>query len=355
MSCLVGACTTPGGKNRMGRTGKNPPAFTKGEWFMKTQCKTLGLVLAILIALPLVGLGIAQAQNFPSKPVNLFIPFGAGGSHDLTARALASVAYQYLGQPLVIQLKPGGGGAIASDFVAQAPPDGYTLLFGGTGPNSVLPAIEGRSKGPNDLLAVCRVNYSAPVIVTRPGLPYKTFKEMIAWAKANPGKLVFGNSGPWGASDTPWKMIMKETGIKTKIVPFGGGGPQLIAILGGHLDVAMIFTAQGMPHIQAGKLIPLAVLDDKRDPDLKNVPTVKEEGVNVVFTMWRAVLAPKKTPRPIIDKLAADFKKITEDKSAVNMIKKLGDEVEYLGPDAFTKVWKEEYGYYKELGKAFKK
>ncbi len=322
---------------------------------MKKEWKSVGMVLVVFAVLSLLSLGTAQAQAFPTKPINLVIPFGAGGSHDLTSRALAGVAYHYLGQPLVIQLKPGGGGAIASDFVAQAEPDGYTLLFGGTGPNSILPAVEGRSKGPNDLLSVCRINYSAPIVVTRPGLPYKTFKGMIAWAKANPGKMVFGNSGPWGASDTPWKMIMKETGIKTKVVPFGGGGPQLVAILGGHIEVAMTFKAQGMAHMQAGKLIPLAVLGDKRDPDLKNVPTAKEEGVNVVFTMWRAPLAPKGTPRPIIEKLAAAFKKMTEDKSAVRMIGKLGDRVFYLGPDEFAKVWKEEYEYYKVLGKAFKK
>jgi tripartite-type tricarboxylate transporter receptor subunit TctC len=310
---------------------------------MKKQLKAAGIVFAVLTVLFLFGLGNVQAQKFPSKPVNLVIPFGA------------SVAYNYFGQPLVIQLKPGGGGAIASDFVAQAPPDGYTLLFGGTGPNSILPAIEGRSKGPGDLLPVCRFNYSASNIVIRPGLPYKTFKEMIAWAKANPGKLVFGNSGPWGASDTPWKMIKKETGIETKIVPFGGGGPQLIALLGGHIDVAMTFTAQGMPHIQSGKIIPVAVTGESRDPDLKDVPTLKELGVNVVFTMWRAPLAPKGTPGPIIEKLAETFKKMTEDPSLKKMIRNLGDDIYYLGPQDFAKVWKEEYEYYKKLGKIYKK
>jgi len=301
------------------------------------------------------GFQFAQAQEYPTKPVTLVIPFGAGGSHDLTARAVTSVAANCLGQPMLVQPKPGGGGAIAAEFVAKAAPDGYTLLFGGSGPNTTLPAIEGRSKGPDDFVAVCRVNYSPAVIIARADAPYKTFKEMLAWAKANPGKLVFGNTGPWGAGDLSWKMIVKETGIDTKNVPHDGGGPALVALLGGHVDVSGLFSAQTLPHIQAGKLRPLAVTDIRRDPAMKNVPTCKEEGVNIFYVMWRGTLAPKGTPRAVIDKLAAGFKKMTEDKSVVPMINKLGDEINYLGPDEFAKFWREEYETQKELGKVFKK
>jgi tripartite-type tricarboxylate transporter receptor subunit TctC len=313
------------------------------------------LAYFILLTITLLGPQFVEAQEFPAKPVMLVIPFGAGGSHDLTARAVTSVAADYLGQPMLVQLKPGGGGAIASDFVSKAAPDGYTLLFGGSGPNTTLPAIEGRSKGPDDFVAVCRVNYSPAIIVARPDAPYKTFKEMVAWAKSNPGKLIFGNTGPWGAGDLSWKMIIKETGIETKNVPYDGGGPALMAILGGHVDVSGLFSAQTLPHIQAGKLRVLAVTDTERDPSLKDIPTCKEQGVNVVYLMWRGVLAPKGTPRGAIDKLAAAFKKMTEDKSVVPMIKRFGDEINFLGPDEFAKVWREEYETQKELGKIFKK
>ena len=322
---------------------------------MKKQWRAGMIVFIFFFMFLVLGSAVVQAQPFPTKPVNLVIPFGAGGSHDLTARALASVAYNYLGQPLVVQLKPGGGGAIASDFVFNAAPDGYTLLFGGQGPNSTLPAVEGRSKGPGDLVPVCRINYSAGLIITRPGMPYKTLKEMVAWAKANPGKLTFASTGPWGAADVPWKMTMKETGITSKVIPFSGGGPVLVAMLGGHVDVSGTFTAQGLPHIQAGKLVALAIWDEKRHPLLPDVPTAREEGVNVVFQMWRGVLAPKGTPRPIIDKLAEAFKKMAEDPSAKKMIAQLGDDIYYLGPDEFAKVWREEYEAHKELGKIFKK
>ncbi len=315
------------------------------------QVLAFSILLTFILLRPL----LVQAQEYPSKPVMLVIPFGAGGSHDLTARAVTSVAADYLGHPMLVQLKPGGGGAIASDFVSKAAPDGYTLLFGGSGPNTTLPAIEGRSKGPDDFVAVCRVNYSPSLIVARAGAPFNTFKEMLAWAKSNPGKLIFGNTGPWGASDLPWKMIVREAGIETKNVPHDGGGPALMAVLGGHVDVAGLFSAQTLPHIQAGKLKALAVTDTQRDPSLKNVPTCREEGVNVVYLMWRGVLAPKETSRTIVDKLAAAFKKMTADKSVVPMIKKLGDEVNFLGPDEFARVWREEYGTQKELAKIYKK
>jgi tripartite-type tricarboxylate transporter receptor subunit TctC len=160
-----------------------------------------------------------KGKEFPTKPVTLIIPVGAGGSHDLTARAVTSAAMNYLGQPVIVQLKPGGGGAIGSEAVAKSNPDGYTLLFGGMGWSSTLPAVEGRSKGPDDLMAVCRINYSPTIIVSRPDLPLKTLNEMLEYAKANPDKLIFGNTGPWGKADLPWKMIVKLSGIKAKNVP----------------------------------------------------------------------------------------------------------------------------------------
>jgi tripartite-type tricarboxylate transporter receptor subunit TctC len=313
-----------------------------------------GLRMATL-AITLAAASAWAAEDFPTKPVTLLIPVGAGGSHDLTARAMVSVIPQFLGQPMVIQLRPGGGGAIGSQQVASAKPDGYTVLFGGPGWSSALPAIEGRSVGPNGLVAVARVNYSPVVFIARPDAPFKTLKEMVEWAKANPGKLVHGNTGPWGAGDLPMKQMMKEYNFQAQIVPHDGGGPALLAILGGHIQTTIALTAQSMPHIKAGKLKVLAVLDTKRHPDLRDVPTSVEQGINVTYTIWRAVLAPKGTPRPVIDKLADAIKKTTEDKSFQALVKQLGDEPGYAGPDEFAKEWQKEYDLHKEIAKAFKK
>ncbi len=320
-------------------------ALRKAAWVLGAAAFGLGVAGAAALA----------AEDFPTKPVTLIIPVGAGGSHDLTARAMVPVIQQYLGQPLIVELRPGGGGAIGSNQVAKAKPDGYILLFGGPGWSSALPAIEGRSVGPEGLVAVARVNYSPDLWVARPDAPFKTLKEMIDWAKANPGKLVHGNTGPWGAADIPMKQMMKEYHFQAQVVPYDGGGPALLAILGGHVMTTGQLTAQTLPHIQAGKIRPLAILDTKRHPDLPELPTAVEQGVNVTYTIWRGILAPKGTPRPIIERLAAAIKKTTEDPAFIAAIKQLGDEPGYLGPDEFAKEWQREYEVHKTIGREFKK
>ncbi len=202
-----------------------------------------------LLSLLVLGLPSVQAQDYPTKPILLVNPGGIGGSTDLTMRAVTSVAADYLGQPIIVQIKAGGGGSIGTEFVAKAAPRRYTLLCGGPNWNSTLPAVEGTSKGPDDLLAVCRINYTSGVLVARADAPFKTFKEMVEWAKANPGKLVFGHTGPWGGADVSWKIITQKTGIKTRVVPHEGGGPALIAILGGQVQVSGIAGHAGhCPH-----------------------------------------------------------------------------------------------------------
>ena len=309
----------------------------------------------VLVTALMMGPQGIQAQEFPTKPVSLVIPFGPGGASDLTARAFIGAAHESFGQPVIIQLKPGGGGAIASDIVAKASPDGYTLLMGGPGPNTTLPAIEGRSRGPDDLAAVCRINYNAMLTLVPANAPYKTMQEFVQYAKANPGKLKFGHTGIWGGPDLLWKQIQIKTGISAKIIPYDGGAEALIGLLGGHIDVACLFPTQSTPHIRGGKIRALAVSDSKRDPDFPDVPTLQEAGVDVVSVVWKGVLAPKATPRPVITKLALGFKKMMEDPSSMAIIKKLGDNFHYLGPDDLTKFWQEELEVHRELGKAFKK
>jgi tripartite-type tricarboxylate transporter receptor subunit TctC len=285
------------------------------------------------------------------------IPFGAGGSSDVTARTFVHLSPELLGQPMIVQIKPGGGGAIGSEFVAQAKPDGHTLLFGHSNCNSVLPAAEGRSKGPDDLAPVCRINIMDYVLAVRSDAPFKTFTEMIAWAKANPGKLTFGSIGgsrSWMGFEWLWQE--ERAGIKTRIVPYDGGGETLVALLGGHIQVTMTFLTQYLPHFRTGKLRPLAVYGAKRYPELPNVPTVAEEGFVQATPggIWKGVMAPKGTPRPVIDKLALGFKKMTENKQVVENLKKLGDDFSYLGPDEFEKFWREDYEAFKKLSQKFK-
>jgi len=294
-------------------------------------------LLAALAAVP------AAAQEFPTKPIELVLPFGAGGSHDLTARAVASVAQPYLGQPLLVVLKPGGGGAVGSQHVSRAKPDGYTLLFGGTGPNTIFALVQKAPTGPDQFLPVARINHSPAVFAVRHEAPWKTLREAIDYAKKNPGKFSFANTGPWGAADYPMRLIARAAGIDYTNIPHDGGGPALLAVLGGHADATFGFAPQLMPQMMAGKMRALAVTGTRRLANLKNVATVKEEGFDVNFTMWRAVLAPRGTPQPIVEKLEAAFRKMSEDKSFQALIKQLGDEVDFQGAKEFEATWREEW------------
>jgi tripartite-type tricarboxylate transporter receptor subunit TctC len=322
---------------------------------MKKYLRSLGLISIIVVALAGFSFQICLAEEYPTRPIVLVNPGGPGGSHDMTARAVTSVAADYLGQPIVVKIMWGGGGAIGTEYVAKQPADGYTLLWGGPGWCTTLPAVEGRSKGPDDLEAIFQANYGNGWLLVRPDAPYKTFPAMIKWAKENPGEVVFGTTGPWGGADLAWKQIRRQAGIETKVVPHHGGGGAILALLGGHIDMTICPGTPSWPHVQSGKMGVLAVIDDQRDHLLPDVPTLKEVGYDAWYRMWRAALAPKGTPRDRIDTLAAAFKKMCEDKSVVSMIKKFGDVINYMGPDEFTEYWKKEYKQHQELGRIFKK
>ena len=313
----------------------------------------------VVLLISFVSSGVLRAAEYPSKPVTLIVPSGPGSATDILMRAVTSAAPDYLGQPIIVKLVPGGGGAIGSDQVARAPADGYTLLAGSSAWSTGLPAIEGRSKGPDDLIPVCRINYSPTLIIAKPDAPFKTYKQMMDWIKANPGKLTAGNPGPWTPPDVVFKYLMKATGASFKNVPFQGGGEVTVALLGGHLDLATAIPSMAMPYKGTGKFTFLLFLDEKRHPDFPDVPTSSDEGldkgINTLGCAWRGILVPKGTPAPIVDQLAVAFKKMTEDKSVQGILQKAGERIYYLGPEEFRKVWQAEYEAYKDLGKLYKK
>jgi tripartite-type tricarboxylate transporter receptor subunit TctC len=352
----TGQAGTKGGTNRQ---DKKLQTFEGGKT-MQRKFRIGELVFCLLfifLVFPLMSLERLHAQNFPTKPINLIIPFGSGGNSDLTMRLLSPFAQEHLGQPLIIQIKPGASGAIGANEVAQAKPDGYTLLSAHTNCNTILPAAEGRGQGPGELAAVCRINTIAGAFWVQPNAPYKNFKEMVAWAKANPGKLVFGNTGTWSGNDMSWRWLELNAGFTSRNVPYDGAGQAMIALLGGHIHVANLGNVSALPNWRAGRIRPLVVYGSKRQPDLPGVPCLLEEGYDMkgLGGLWLGIMAPKGTPRPIIDKLAEGFKKMTEDKRAIAGLKAMGEEFGYLGSDEFDKMWQEEFLAYKDLLKIIKK
>jgi len=316
---------------------------------MTRMLKLLRVSIASLLALATAFMTAAEAQDFPIKPITLIVPTAPGGSHDLTARALAAVAEKYLGQPVIVELKPGGSGAIGSNLVAGAKPDGYTLLFGGPAFNTTPPALDNKPElGPDGFATVCRINYTPMILAFRTGAPFKTFPEMLEWAKQNEGQLkVAGGRG--SGADMFLRYVGQRTGLRFRSIPYEGGGSVLMALLGGNADVAAGVPAALAPHEKAGKIVFATITASERHKNYPDLPTAKEFGFDYEYVFWRGVLAPKGTPRPIIDKLAAAFKRMAEDPEVTTKLNEWGDTVNYLGPDEFSKWWRAEYEFQKQL------
>lgn len=297
----------------------------------------------------LAGTGLAADDNFPSKPITLVVPSSAGGSHDLTARALSSVAEKHLGQPLIVELKPGGTGAVGSSIVASAKPDGYTLLFGGPDFNTTPPIMTGKGEfGPDGFAPVCRVNYTPMVLATRPDAPFKTFPELLDWAEANPGELIVA-----GARTTSGALFLsyvnKTRNIEFKAVPFEGGGATMMALLGGNVHVTPGVPAALAPHEAAGKMIFMVFTANERHKGYPDVPTAKELGFDYEYVYWRSILAPKDTPTEIIEKMAALCEQMAHDPDFLKIVGEWGDQANYLGPQEFHDWWRQEYKVQEEL------
>ncbi|MCX8116668.1 MAG: tripartite tricarboxylate transporter substrate binding protein [Desulfobacterota bacterium] len=312
----------------------------------------LSLLLTSLLAFSSVG---SAAEKFPSKPIELVVPFAAGGSTDVLARLVAKYAPKYFDQPLVVVNKPGGGGVTGTEGVVRSKPDGYTLYLGyGSGHDLVTPHFQ---KLPydtfKDLIAVCRLSIHSVVVVVRGDAPYKTFKELVEWGKKR-DQVTASVSTRAGSVDITFQAIGKATGLKIVTVPFRGGAEAVTAIVGGQTDTGGNHPSEIISHIKAKRLIPIAVALEERDPALPETPTLKELGYNVVTAgSVKGVAAPKGTPSEVIRYLAERFKKVCEDPEFIKSMQEIGQPVLYQGPEAFAKFLQEGFEHYGRLIKEF--
>jgi tripartite-type tricarboxylate transporter receptor subunit TctC len=295
----------------------------------------------------------AQAQ-YPDRPITLVIPLGAGGSHDLHARGITGIISDILGQPMVVRLLPGGAGMRGTTFVAQAKPDGYTVLFTHNGLDQLVPQTQKVTfDSLKDFKTIARINYAQPMFMTHDGAPFKSFKGFVDYAKANPGKVNFGHSGVWGALHTPTAQLLKSTGIKVNLIPHPGGGPSLQALLAKQDDIGGLFATQARPHVKAGKLVPLAVAGDtrlKEDLDFKDVPTTAELGfAEVSFTMDRIFMAPAGVPEERLKVLRDAFEKLMEHRSFQNFMKNIGEPVQFMRGEQYDSLRPRRYAAFGEL------
>ncbi|RMD95748.1 MAG: tripartite tricarboxylate transporter substrate binding protein [Alphaproteobacteria bacterium] len=290
-----------------------------------------------------------ECERYPEKPITLVIPLGAGGSHDLNARVITSIIPQYLGQAMIVRLSPGAGGQKGTQEVANAKPDGYTLLFTHNYIDMLQQYVENLPYDPmKDFVPVARVNYAPIGIVVRADSPYKTFQDLIEAAKANPGKIRMAHSGNWGALFVPAAQIMKAMGVQFNLVPYQGGGPAMQALLSGDADVTMGFPSTLTAQVQAGKIRILATAGKERMfPD---VPSFEELGIGGdVGFMHRVVMAPAGTPQCVLDKLDAAFKALVEDKTFKRMMGRLNETIDLLDGPTYQKMREEQAVAYKAL------
>src|SRR3954470_18256377 len=283
---------------------------------------------------------VATAQDWPTKPVKFVSPYPPGGSVDPLARLMAAKLTESLKQSFIVENRTGASGIIGTDYVAKSPPDGYTFVFI-FDTHSVHQALNPKLPfdPEKDFAPVMIVGTAPMAITTGAGKPYKSFAEVIAAAKAKPDTLTIGNVGNGSLAHLTTILLNQAAGIKLVPVPYKGGGPLSVDVMGGQVGVAMASTAAQAQHVKNGKMRALVLTGEKRSHTMPDVPTLKESGIDVVAYAWWGILAPAKTPRPIIDKFHAELvKAIKLPDVNKTLTETLGMEVRMLSPEA-TEKW----------------
>ncbi len=289
----------------------------------------------------------AFAQDaYPSRPITFINPFPPGGAADVVARPFAASLEPFIKQPIVIETKAGAAGQVGGQFAAAAKPDGYTLLVHIVSISGFAEVDKLFGREPKftraDFIPLARFTEGPMVLIVNDQQPHKTLKELVDDAKKRPDEIIFSSSGLYGALHLPAALFMKAAGIKMRHLPTNGGGPALTAILGNNAQVLVSSVAAAMPHIRSGKARALACFSTKRAASLPDVPTLKELGYDVEFSLWVGLFAPKGTPDAIVTKVRQETRKAVETEQFKKAIDNIGDVVAYLDQPDFAKFWDED-------------
>jgi tripartite-type tricarboxylate transporter receptor subunit TctC len=289
--------------------------------------------------------GFAQ-DAYPSRPITFINPFPPGGAADVVARPFAASLEPFIKQPIVIETKAGAAGQVGGQFAAAAKPDGYTLLVHIVSISGFAEVDKLFGREPKftraDFIPIARFTEGPMVLIVNDQQPHKTLKELVDDAKKRPDELIFSSSGLYGALHLPAALFMKAAGIKMRHLPTNGGGPALTAILGNNAQVLVSSVAAAMPHIRSGKARALSCFSAKRAASLPDVPTLKELGYDVEFSLWVGLFAPKGTPDAVVSKIRQETGKAVETEQFKKAIQNIGDVVAYLDQPDFAKFWDED-------------
>jgi tripartite-type tricarboxylate transporter receptor subunit TctC len=310
-----------------------------------------GIALAAAVAAPLA----AQAQAYPTKPITIVVPFSAGGTTDILARVVGEALKNELGQPVVIDNRAGAGGNIGAALAAKANADGYTLFMGTVGTHAINQSLY--KKLPydpiKDFAPLTRVAMVPNLLVAHPSKPYNSVKELIAYARANPGKVNFGSSGSGSSIHLSGELFNTLAKVDMVHVPYKGSAPAVTDLLGGQIDIMFDNMPSAIQHVRAGKLKPLAVTTAKRSPQLPDVPTVAEAGVpGYEATSWFGMFAPAATPAPVVAKLNAALVKVLADANVKKKIAEQGGEPHGEKPEQFAEFIRKETAKWSQVVKA---
>jgi tripartite-type tricarboxylate transporter receptor subunit TctC len=300
-------------------------------------------VAAAVLACFSTAASAADSGAYPNKPIRMLVGFAPGGGTDTTARALTPKLGERLGQQVIVDNRPGAAGNIATEIITKAQPDGYTILMGTIAALSINPTLYGNLPFDplKDLAPVTRAVDSTNILVVHPTVQVKSVKELIATAKSR--SLNGGSSGIGGAGHLALELFNVSTGTKITHVPYKGGGPAMIDLLGGQIQLIFATAASAIPHIKSGKINALAVTTEKRSKLVPELPTVAEAGVKgFEANNWYGVVVPAKTPRPIIDRLNKEFTAVLNMPDIREMLFKQGLDAAPSTPEAFGAYIKSE-------------
>jgi tripartite-type tricarboxylate transporter receptor subunit TctC len=292
--------------------------------FSRRTVQRLALVAACACIAPFA----AHAQKFPDRPVHLVVTYPVGGSSDLMARVMGQKLSEYWGQPVIIDSKPGAAGSIGMEYTARQPADGYTFVVGNLGPAAVNPLI---SKVPysmeKDFVPVALTATGANILVVNANSPYKTLQELLAAARAKPGSVSFGTSGPGSMAHLGGEMIMRQAKVKMNSINYKGGGQAINDLLAGHIDMMVSDALPASQFIKSSKLRPLAITSAQRSRLFPEIPTFSEGGVpGIVAENWWGVFLPAGTPKAVVDSYHGALVKIMADPDLKQRFADLGVE-----------------------------
>ena len=292
----------------------------------------------------LAGVCGAHAQDvFPSRAVTLIIPFPPGGVAEITGRPTAMAMEKMLKQPMALVNRPGAGGAVGNAVVANAKPDGYTLLMA-LSSISVIPAADALfdrkpAYSMDQFAPIALISADPTILVSHPSLPVKNLKELVALARVKQGQMSYSSSGIYGALHMPMEMFLHHYKLKMRHVPTTGGGPALTTLLGGHVELTSGGPAAITTHVKSGKLRAHVSWGAKRHENYPDVPTFKEQGVDIEYYIWTGLMAPRATPEPVMKVLRDAARRAVEDADFKTAMARVNSPVNYMDAPEFAKYW----------------